>query len=81
MAGQHIQDLCEDKARKGDGSFAIAYALLELASATNRSATALKNLGFADAATPFGAVEALIMQIKETGETLADAISHLSPDE
>ena len=71
---QHIQDLCEDKARKGDGAFAVAFALMELARAQERTASALRDLGFADAASPFGAVEALIMQMKETGESIADAL-------
>ncbi len=74
MPQQHIQDLCEDKARKGDGAYAVAFALLELARAQERTAGALRDLGFADAASPYGAVEALIMQIKETGETIADAL-------
>jgi hypothetical protein len=71
---QHIQDFCEDKARHGDGSFAVAFALLELSRAQERTATALKNLGLADATTPFGAIEALIIQMKETGETIARAL-------
>lgn len=71
---QHIQDLIEDKARKGDGAYAVAYALLELARAQDRTATQLKNLGLADASTPYGAMEALIMQMKETGETIASAL-------
>lgn len=71
---KHIQDLFEDKARKGDGAYAVAYALLELARAQERTATQLKNLGLADASTPYGAMEALIMQMKETGETIANAL-------
>lgn len=71
---QHIQDYCEEKARSGDGAFAVAYALLELATAQDRTATMLKHLGLADATTPFGAIEALVVQLKETGETLATAI-------
>ena len=71
---QNFQDYCEDKAREGDSQFAVAFALLELARAQERSATALKHLGLADAATPFGAMEALIMQLKETGETVAEAL-------
>lgn len=70
----HIEDVFEQKARAGDGSFAIAYALLQLAQAQDRTATQIKNLGFADAMTPFGAIEALNMQIKETGELLAEAL-------
>lgn len=71
---KHIQDVFEDKARAGDGAYAVAFALLELARAQDRTATQLKNLGFADASTPFGAMEALIMQMKETGETIARAL-------
>lgn len=72
---EHFTDFCEERARKGDGAYAIAFALLELAEAQQRTATQLKNLGFADASTPFGAIEALIMQMKETGETLASALT------
>lgn len=77
MAEQHFQDMCEDKARKGDGTFAVAYALLELARAQERTATMIKHLGLADAGTPFGAIEALCVQMKQTGETLAHAIEGL----
>lgn len=72
---QHFSDFCEDRARKGDGAFAVAFALLELASAQERTATQIKRLGFADASTHFGAIEALIMQMKETGDALASALS------
>lgn len=71
---KHIQDVFEDKARAGDGAYAVAFALLELARAQERTATQLKHLGLADAATPYGAIEALVMQIKETGETIASAL-------
>jgi hypothetical protein len=36
-----------------------------------RIATALKYLGLADAATPFGAIEALCMEMKESSERIA----------
>lgn len=75
MTGRHFENFCEDKARKGDGSYAIAFALLKLADAQERTANQIKDLGLASAASPFGAIEALIMQMKETGETLATAIS------
>lgn len=77
---QHFQDYCEDKARKGDSGFAVAYALLELVRAQERSASALRKLGMADAATPLGAIEALIMQMKETGEIVAEALRERSDD-
>ena len=76
MAEKHIHDLFEEGARRGEAGYAIAFALLELASAQERTATALKNLGLADASTPFGAIEALGMQIKETGELIAEALSN-----
>ena len=78
---EHIQDFCEDKARAGDGTFAVAFALLELARAQDRTATAIKNLGLADASTPYGAIEALIMQMRETGGTLAAALLERSDGE
>jgi hypothetical protein len=77
---QHIQDFCEDRARKGEGAFAVAFALLELARAQDRTATALKNLGNGDAATPMGAIEALGAVLKDGAEQIADAISGLRPD-
>lgn len=60
---QHI----EDKAFDGPG-YAIAWSLLKLAEAQDRTATWIKNLGNADAATPMGGLEAL-------GKVLADAIA------
>lgn len=71
---QNIEDFFEAKARGGEGAFAIAFALMKLASAQDRTATWVKHLGLADAATPLGAIEALMVQLKETGETLAGAI-------
>ena len=41
----HIRDEFDDRARKGDGLFAIAFALLELADAQQSTATWLKHLG------------------------------------
>ena len=69
---KHIKDLFEDKARAGDGSFAIAYALLDLADAQAATSRALFKLGLADASTPFGALEALGMQIEKAAEILGD---------
>lgn len=82
MAEQHIEDLFEDRARKGDGAFAIALALLKLAEAQERTARALNKLGLAEAATPLGAMELLakevggvreaISAVAEAGQRLAD---------
>lgn len=68
---KHIKDLFEDKARAGDGSFAIAYAVLDLADAQVATARALNKLGLGDASTPFGALEALGMQIEKAAEIIA----------
>ncbi|AHE55690.1 hypothetical protein [Sphingomonas sanxanigenens] len=70
----HIEDVCEERARKGDGSFAIAFAILQLARAQERTATALTRLGLNDAATEMGALENIAYQMKITGETIADAL-------
>lgn len=64
-AKMHIHDICEDKARAGDGLFAIAYALLEIADAQNSISVQIKNLGNGSASTPFGAIEGLAMHIGE----------------
>lgn len=81
----HIKDLFEERARKGDGLFAIAYALVDLADSQEATARALKKLGLADAATPFGAIEALGLQIEKAativGDQLENAAQVLSKDE
>jgi hypothetical protein len=71
----HIQDLCKDKARKGDGLFAIAYALLEVAAAQRSLAVHVKYLGNGDAATTIGAIEAFGMHIGEKMDTLSAVLS------
>ncbi len=38
----------------------------------------LNRLRMADASTPYGAIEALIMQMKETGETIATALGEIA---
>ena len=42
----HIEDEIEEKARK-DGSYAIAYAILQLARAQKDTATAIRNVDIA----------------------------------
>ena len=74
MPAMHIQDFFEDKARKGAGAVAIAYALMALADAQAASARAIQKLGLGDASTPFGAVEALGMQIEKAAEIIARAM-------
>ncbi len=72
---KHIMDDFEDKARAGDGAFAIAYALLELAKHQKSTAKALQDLGNGDAATSFGATEGLGMQIEKAANIIADRIA------
>lgn len=72
MSKLHIMDLCEDKARKGDGAFAIAFAVLELAEAQRQTARAVHKLGLADAA-----IEAMLQQAAGVAvaiNAVADAI-------
>ena len=54
---QNIEDLFEDNARKGDGQFAIAFAIMQVAREHKNVAYQLGRLGLADAATPMGAIE------------------------
>ncbi|WP_441277700.1 hypothetical protein AB7783_11725 [Tardiphaga sp. 172_B4_N1_3] len=83
----HIEDYFEERARAGDGAFAIAYALIELKNAQMQTARALNKLGVADASTPFGAIEHLAKEVKDAGQAIAemgsviaDAISQSSED-
>ena len=76
----HIQDFCEDKARKGEGLFAVAYALLELAEAQKSCAVHLKYLGNGDASTTMGAIEAFGMQLGEKLDALTTAIQERMDD-
>jgi methyl-accepting chemotaxis protein len=59
------------RAEAGDGSFAIALALLNLT-------TAVKWLGTGNAATPMGAIEFLATHIGEKIESLASSTLHVS---
>lgn len=69
-----VQDLIEDKARNGDGLFAIAYAILELSEAQQSLANQVKYLGNGDAVTTMGAIEAFGANIGEKLEALARGI-------
>jgi hypothetical protein len=72
---QQIHDFFEQRARAGDGAFAIAYAILNLTDAQIATARALNKLGVADASTPFGALENLAMELKRAGESFSGAVS------
>ncbi|MBB3347357.1 hypothetical protein [Sphingomonas sp. BK069] len=70
---QHIQDFCEDEARKGNGHFAIAYALLELASQQQDLVRSLDRLGAGTNSAP-GAVELIAKELKDGAERIAEAL-------
>jgi len=72
---QHIMDLFEDKARAGDGQYAIAYALMESSRVQKDIAYQLSRLGLADAATPMGAMEALGVSLEKGLDGVASAIT------
>jgi hypothetical protein len=71
---QHIMDEFESRARAGDGQFAIAYAMMEVARAAKSAAYALERLGLGDAATPMGAIELLSKGLNDGASDIADAI-------
>jgi hypothetical protein len=66
----HIQDLFEDRARKGDGAFAIAFALMELAQAQKATAGALDALGFNGGSSAPGTTEKLAMELARVADAL-----------
>ncbi len=70
-------NLIEEKAHHSQG-YSIAYAILMLADATDRNASALRALGNADAATPMGAMEAFGLVVKEGLEQVAGSIDNIS---
>lgn len=80
MTQKHIEDLFEDKARAGDGSFAVAYALLRMAEAQNATAAALRQLGTGDAATTMGAIELLAVEVRDGARAIEAALLAGIPD-
>ena len=70
---QPLPDWIEDRAR-ADAGYAIAFGLL--AEAQDSTAAALRMLGFADAATPMGAIEHLCVEIRHASERIASALGH-----
>lgn len=78
---KHIEDVCEEKARAGDGSFAIAYALLRLADEQKQTAHQLAKLGFNDAASPMGAVEHLTLHVSRSLDAIAEALNAIAKRE
>ncbi|WP_441255752.1 hypothetical protein [Tardiphaga sp. 285_C5_N1_2] len=67
-------DYFEEKARAGDGAFAVAFAILELAAAHRKSGAALDRLGlnYEKSDGPPGAGEAIAMELKRIADALGD---------
>lgn len=65
------------RARNGSGVFAIAYAVLVLAEAQDRTARGLRALGTGNAASDMGAIEFLAAHVGEKLGELATAIEAL----
>lgn len=71
---QHISDFCEDKAREGDGSFAIAFALLEVAAQQKAVARSLERLGMGSDRSQ-GAVELLAKELRDGLHHISEALN------
>jgi hypothetical protein len=70
---KHTYDYFEEKARAGDGAFAVAFALLELADAQNKTAKALDQIGFNDGGQPngpSGTTEKIAMELARIADAL-----------
>lgn len=75
---QNIEDMFEDKARAGDGQFAIAFALMQIAREQKSVATHLKYLGFGNAASDMGALEFLAVAIRDGAEGVAGSLASIA---
>jgi len=71
---ENLHDIIEQMARE-DAGYAIAYALLKLATAQADLAFHVKYLGNGNAATQMGAIEAFGKHIGEKLDLIADALS------
>lgn len=69
-----LDRLIEAKADRDPG-YAIAYALIQLAGATQSLSTQVKYLGNGDASTSMGAIEAFGMHLGEKIDSLSSVIS------
>ena len=74
MAEKNLRDLFEEKARKGDGAYAIACALMDLSDSQVATAKALNRLGLGNASTHMGAIELLASELKSAAQTIAESI-------
>lgn len=65
-----LRENFERQARGGSGAHAIACALFELTDAQRGVENALLRLGVGDAATHFGAIEVVSMELKRIADHL-----------
>lgn len=77
MTPQQLMNLFEDRAAK-DAGYAIAFAIIRLADATQNLSTNVKFLGNGDASTSMGAIEAYGLHIGEKLDHICDAIAAAS---
>lgn len=63
MIDRNIEDSFEELIGE-DAGYAVAYAVLQLAKATDRVADQIMALGLGNAATPMGALELLSSEVK-----------------
>ncbi|MEO5492955.1 MAG: hypothetical protein ABIR08_02890 [Sphingomonas sp.] len=65
-----IEDVFEDKARAGDGQFAIAFALMALAREHERLANKVGQIGFDGPANNMGALEYIGVRLGDVASAL-----------
>jgi hypothetical protein len=73
MIDQSLAASFRERAEAGDGAFAIAYAILQLAGAQQSSAAAIKRLGNGEATSHLGAIEGLSLTIDKAAQVIARA--------
>lgn len=78
MYSEHELSTHIERRAATDPNYAIAYALLRLAKATESLATHVKYLGNGDAATAMGALEAFGLHLGNKLDELGDKLSRES---
>lgn len=77
MTDHELSEAIRAKAA-GEGTFAIAWAIIRLAEAQRATATSLALLGKGDAATPMGALEMLAGEVKAGSAAIANALGEIA---
>lgn len=72
------QDVFEERAKIGDGAYAIAFAILQLSDATNRVAEKIGRLGFDGPGGDQGALEYAGSQLRDIGAALSCLVVNAS---